>query len=199
MMETSVESHLSAEDVAAYVSHAVSAEERRRIEHHLAECGPCCDEIVAHGYRLSETRRSRWPVAASAGLAAAAVLAGVLLLGPRLGLILSDEEPVFRGAQAPVEQALRPTIGVIAPEDAGVVGKDSVVFVWHPVDADALYSLTLTDGEGSLIWRGTTRDTLLALAPDVRLRDGDRYYWYVDALLATGESPSTGVRRFTAR
>ncbi len=199
MMETPVDSHLSAEDVSAYLSHAVSAEERGRIEHHLAECGSCCDEIVAHGYRLSETRRSRWPMAASAGLAAAAVLAGVLLLGPPLGLILSDEEPVFRGAEAPVEQALRPTIEAVAPEDEGAVAKDSVVFVWHPVDADALYSLTLTDGEGSLTWRGLTRDTLLALAPDVRLRDGEQYYWYVDALLATGESPSTGVRRFTAR
>ncbi len=199
MMETPVDSHLSAEDVAAYLSRAVSAEDRRRIERHLVECGPCCVELVAHGYRLSETRRSRWPVATSAGLAAAAVLAGMLLLGPRVGLILSDEEPVFRGAQALVEDALRPAIEVVAPEEAGVVGKDSVVFVWQSVSADALYSLTLTDEEVSLIWRGTTRDTLLALAPDVRLRDGDQYYWYVDALLATGESPSTGVRRFTAR
>ncbi len=198
-MDTPVDSHLSTEDVAAYLSRAVSDEERRRVERHLVQCGPCCDELVAHGYRLSEGRRSPWPLVASAGLAAAAVLAGVLLLGPRLGVLLSDEEPVFRGAQAPVEETLRPAIEAVAPEDEGAVAKDSVVFVWHPVDADALYSLTLTDGEGSLIWRGTTRDTLLALAPDVRLRDGDQYYWYVDALLATGESPSTGVRRFTAR
>ena len=73
-----------------------------------------------------------------------------------------------------------------------------MLFVWRPAAADAFYSLTLTDREGGLIWRGNTRDTLLALDPDVRLSVDGQYYWYVDALLDSGESPTTGAHRFTA-
>ncbi|UCG76563.1 MAG: hypothetical protein JSV95_04515 [Gemmatimonadota bacterium] len=72
-------------------------------------------------------------------------------------------------------------------------------FVWRPAAVDAFYSLTLTNREGQLVWRGNTRDTLLVLDPEVRLDAGAPYYWYVDALLDTGESPTTGVHRFTAR
>lgn len=193
-----MDSHLSSEDVAAYLSRAVSEEERQRIESHLATCGACCDEIVALGHDLSESR-ARWPMAVRVGLAAAAVLAGVLLLGPRLGLFFSDQEPAFRGSQAALETALRPSIQALAPGSGSAVARDSVLFVWRPAAADAFYSLTLTDREGGLIWRGNTRDTLLALDPDVRLDQGEQYYWYVDALLDGGESPTTGVHRFTAR
>jgi len=197
-MKPPADSHLSAEDVAAYLSREVTEEDRRRIERHLATCAACCDEIVALGHNLSVSR-ARWPMASRVGLAAAAVLAGVLLLGPRFGLFVSDEEPAFRGSQGLLETSLRPSIEALAPGSASAVGRDSVLFVWRPAATDAFYSLTLTDREGGLIWRGNTRDTLLALDPDVRLSVGGQYYWYVDALLDTGESPTTGVHRFTAR
>jgi hypothetical protein len=192
------DAHLSAEDVAAYLSREVTEEDRQRIESHLVTCAACCDEIVALGHNLPESR-ARWPMASRVGLAAAAVLAGVLLLGPGFGLFPSDEEPAFRGSQASLETSLRPSIEALAPGSGSAVGRDSVLFVWRPAAADAFYSLTLTDREGGLIWRGNTRDTLLALNPDVRLSVGDQYYWYVDALLDSGESPTTGVHRFTAR
>ena len=197
-MEQPTDAHLSAEDAAAYLSREVAEEDRQRIETHLVTCAACCDEIVALGHTLSESR-ARWPMASRIGLAAAAVLAGVLLLGPGFGLFVSDEQPAFRGAQAPLETSLRPSIEALAPGNGIAVGRDSVLFVWRPAAADAFYSLTLTDREGGLIWRGNTRDTLLALDPDVRLGVGRQYYWYVDALLDTGESPTTGVHRFRAR
>lgn len=198
-MEQPTNSHLSPEDVAAYLSRAVTEAERQRIERHLVTCAACCDEIVGLGHDILESRAPRWATPGRIGLAAAAVLAGVLLLGPRLGLFVTSREPAFRGSQVPTETMLRPSIEALAPESGTAVNRDSVVFVWRPARGDAFYSLTLTDREGGLIWRGNTRDTLLILDPDVRLSAGSPYYWYVDALLDTGESPTTGVHRFTAR
>lgn len=196
--EQPTDAHLSPEDVAAYLTRAVTEEERLRIERHLVTCPACCDELVALGHGLSETRKP-WVTPMRVGVAAAAVLAGILLLGPRVGLLVPDGEPALRGPQAPLETMLRPSIEALAPEGGSAVDRDSVLFVWRPAAEDSYYSLTLTDREGGLIWRGNTRDTLLTLDSDVRLSAGEEYYWYVDALLDTGESPTTGVHRFTAR
>jgi len=198
-MESSLGDHLSAEDVAAYLNRSVSAGERRRIERHLAACGPCCDELVALGCEVPAQGRGRRVTPVRVGLAAAAVLAGVLLLGPRLATLSSDGGRTFRATQGPADVLPRPSIEALAPEGGTAVDRDSVRFVWRPAAVDAFYSLTLTNREGQLVWRGNTRDTLLVLDPEVRLDAGAPYYWYVDALLDTGESPTTGVHRFTAR
>ncbi len=190
--------HLSAEDVAAYLNGAISSEERSAIEVHLATCGRCCDEIVAHTH-ASEKAGPAWRRPTIAALAAAAAVAGVLLIGPGQRLLISDREPVFRDAQTPVEAVLRPSIVALAPVNQAAVQRDSVRFAWRPIAPDAFYSLTLTDREGNLAWRASTRDTLLPLSPEVTLQHGVTYYWYVDALLPSGESPSTGVHRFTTR
>ena len=190
--------HLSTEEVAAYLNGAISRDERTRIESHLATCGPCCDEVVAHT-QATEKVLPAWRRPTIAALAAAAAVAGVLLVGPGQRLLISDREPVFRDAQTPVEATLRPAIVALAPVNQVAVPRDSILFAWRPIADDAFYSLTLTDSEGNLAWRASTRDTLLALSSEVTLQRGVAYYWYVDALLPSGESPSTGVHRFTTR
>ena len=70
---------------------------------------------------------------------------------------------------------------------------------WRPVAPDVLYRLTLTDPEGDLLLRADTRDTLLILEPDTGLRPGERYRWWVEALLPSGETGSTGAQQFSTR
>ncbi len=191
------DSHLTAEQLAAYLNGAIAKEERMRIEAHLATCGQCCDEVVAHTQAKGVEPAWRRPTLAA--LAAAGVVAGVLLIGPGQRLLISDRQPAFRDAQTPIEVALRPAIVALAPVNHQTVERDSVLFLWKPIAEDAFYSLTLTDREGNLAWRASTRDTLLSLPSEVTLQRGVTYFWYVDALLPTGESPSTGVHRFTTR
>jgi hypothetical protein len=191
-------SHLSAEEVAAYLSRAVSAEERTNIQAHLAVCSRCCDEVAFHAH-LQDVRQPSWKRPTIAVLSAAAVLTGVFLLGPQIGGLLSDDQPRLRDGQAPLERVLRSSMTVLAPEAENPIHRDSVYFAWSPVADDALYGLTLTDPEGGRVWGTTTRDTMLQLPPDIVLGEDSVYFWYVDALLPNGESPSTGVHRFTTR
>jgi hypothetical protein len=191
-------SHLSAEEVAAYLSRAVSTEERTDIQAHLAVCNQCGDEVAFHAH-LQEVRQPSWKRPTIAALSAAAVLAAVFLLGPQLRATLLDDQPRLRDGQAPIERQLRSSIAVLAPDAENPIHRDSVYFAWSPVAPDALYGLTLTDPAGARVWGTTTRDTMLRLPPDIVLGRGSVYFWYVDALLPSGESPSTGAHRFTTR
>lgn len=193
--------HLSAEEVAAYLSRAVSPEEREKIEAHLAACSACCDEVAFHAHLedLEAAHRPSWRRPTIAVLSAAAVLAGVLLIGPQFKATLVGDQPRLREGQASIERELRPTIAVLAPDGDNPVHRDSVYFAWSPVAPDALYGLTLTDPSGARMWGTTTRDTMLQLPSDIVLARGSVYFWYVDALLPSGESPSTGARRFATR
>ncbi len=193
--------HLTAEEVAAYVSGAVEGEAHERMQAHLADCARCSHEVadVVRSVREAGSRpaRRRWLLAA--GLGAAAVLAGVLLVGPRLATSNQDEGRVFRGEQGRPVEVHVPAIDAIEPANGTTVSRDSVRFVWATLDADALYSLTLTNSQGDVLWKGSTRDTTLSVANEVVFRPGQRYFWYVDALYRGSESTSTGAQRFAVR
>ncbi len=193
--------HLTAEEVAAYVSGAVEGKAHGRMQAHLADCARCSHEVadVVRSVRETGSRpaRRRWPLAA--GLGAAAVLAGVLLVGPRLATSNQDEGRVFRGEQGRPAEVHVPAIDAIEPANGTTVSRDSVRFMWATLDADALYSLTLTNSQGDVLWKGSTRDTTLSVANEVVFRPGQRYFWYVDALYQGSESTSTGAQRFAVR
>ena len=87
-------------------------------------------------------------------------------------------------------------IEVRVPPEGSTLVQDSLRFAWVPVADDAFYSFTITDAVGDVIWEGTTSDTSLWLSSRVILEDGERYFWYVDALFGEGRSASTGVREF---
>jgi len=193
--------HLTAEEVAAYVSGAVEGEAHQRMQAHLADCDRCSNEVadVVRSVREAGSRpaRRRWPLVA--GLGAAAMLAGVLLIGPRLATSTRDEGRVFRGDQGRPVEVHVPAIDAIEPANGTMVSRDSVRFMWATLDADALYSLTLTNSQGDVLWKGSTRDTTLSVADEVMFRPGQSYFWYVDALYQGSESTSTGAQRFAVR
>jgi hypothetical protein len=174
--------HLDPGEVAGYVGHRLSAEDRRRVERHLADCETCTEEAAAVA-RLGRRRGTpRWvPYAA-----AAAMIAGVVLLLPR-------------GEQDAAGDRLRDgvaadSIPVVAPADGATVGA-SRALVWRDVPG-ATYRVTVTSSEGDSLWAGHTSDTAVTLPATVTAELGLTRHWYVDALLPDGSSRTTGMRSF---
>jgi len=57
-------SHLTEDEVVAYLGHELTDESLRRVELHLAKCSECRAEIVETREILARPRRLRWPVLA---------------------------------------------------------------------------------------------------------------------------------------
>ena len=189
------ESHLTAEEVAAYLGNDLGEMERERLERHLALCGRCCDELVAVGGLLPRARTRRRRYLVPAGLAAAA-LVGILAIGSQT--VFRGDAPVLRSEDEAV-QMLTIRIEPVSPPEGALVLAGELSFAWRAVAPDILYELVLTDAEGRVLLRGETRSTLVVPGPEVVLRSGARYNWYVDALLPSGETMTTGVQTFTMR
>lgn len=192
----STDSHLTVDEVAAYLDAAAEPAERAQIEAHLADCRPCRDElvVVAEASRRLPSRRPvrvRWAIAGTA--AAAAAIALVLLspvldspTGPRLLRDVGGADPA--GAVTAME--------VVAPEAAENPSTRAVSFVWRAAGPDAQYRLMLTTTEGDPVWTTTTNDTSVALPGAVILEPDAEYFWWVDGLLPDGGTATTGVRGF---
>ena len=130
--------------------------------------------------------------------AAAAALTGVLLLGPSVERDLAERETMLRDGGPGVEEGVR-KFGTVAPLDgARLQSLAGAVFLWRDVAPGAFYSLTVTDERGDLVWSGSTTDTLLRLPADLEVEPGDRYFWFVEALLTDGTTASTDASRFWA-
>lgn len=196
--------------VERYVAGTLPESELADFEEHLIECRRCQEEVqLASALREaflddeapSNTRAvaggTRWlRIGAVGSAAAAAVIAAVLLVGPRARVESDRSDPTRRDsptARLP-EGVLQ--MEIVRPAEEAVVPADSVAFEWRPASVDALYSLTLTDANGDLVWRSTTRYTLVALPRDIALSPGF-YFWYVDARLEDGRTASTGAHTFT--
>ena len=195
MSNESAMSHLSSAEIAAYVDGKLAAEEKGRIQSHLADCSECRAEMTeltdllhAHG------RRKRWALAGS-GVAAAVAVILLFIASP-----LSREAPEqVRAIRSPEGAALReavPTISVAAPAPDATVEQTALVFTWRPVGEGSVYRLAVTDEGGDPVWHGETYDTTALFPSDVVLEKDRIYLWYVDALLADGQTATTGVLRF---
>lgn len=186
--------HLGPEELGTYLDGSLEGAKLSGVEAHLAECGPCRDEAIQVGRLLERGDRDRhrrrlayWV----APTAAAAAIAAVLLLGPTVEDVTRQEGPIFR-ADGPGAIAIA-AVSPVAPIHPSF---DSVLFVWHKIESDVVYQLTLMDEEGAVLWKGTAEDTTLALPADVELRPAARYYWYVDALLELARTATSGVQEF---
>ena len=179
-------SHPSEEEVAAYLSGGLSAEEREALQAHLAECRDCRLQVTTAKRLLrAHSRRPRRLMAGA--LAAAALLAFVVLL-PR------DRARPVRERERDGEPGAVPRLQAVAPPEASTIRRDQLVFTWRSQPGDPLYRITITASNGEAVW---TRDTgvTTAVPPDsLRLTSGARYFWYVDALDAAGLSITSGPR-----
>jgi hypothetical protein len=200
--------HLTEGDLAGYLDRDLSDTERQRVERHLDVCDPCREELVAvaglldgpHAEavgteptpvarpRPSRSRSWRGPLGLI-GLAAAAAIAGLLLVVPASEQLVHDGQDRERIGPEGV-----PSLRTHVPSDGGVVDPGALHFVWADHAADS-YRLTMTAEDGGLVWSVTLADTM-AVPPDtLQLEPGARFFWYVDAMSA-GVVARSGVRSF---
>jgi hypothetical protein len=130
-------------------------------------------------------------------LAAAAVIAGILLVGPSIGRERSDAPGErVRGPDAATRAEALLEIRVITPAADAIVESQALEFAWEAVEDGAVYRLTVTDESGEPLWSQETSGITLRLPAEVDLVPGRLYFWFVDVLLADGRTGSTGVVSF---
>lgn len=182
--------HLSPELIAAYLAHEASAEEHRTVQRHLVACADCRRDVAEAAALTADPRPRRW-IAIAIPAAAAAVALFVLLPG-------QGTRPDGLATRGPGTEGVR-QFSAVMPAEKAPVSVDSLMFLWQSEGPSAHYVLTVTDESGDVVWTAETSDTSLVLPRGVDLKSGNRYYWYVDALLDDARSSTTGVREFTIR
>lgn len=193
--ETPSDAHLDPVEVAAYVDHSVRSDQRDRITRHLVTCAACRAEVVQVERWQRDARLRRRSLLGGAGLAAAAAVAGLLLVHP-----------------ASLSQRVR-GVGPTAPERAGPVGPEvggplrawgtpatstaRPILGWAGAGvAEAQYEVTVVDSAGHPRWTAATAETTATVPDSVRLVPGT-YYWHADALLPDGRTRTTGTQTLT--
>jgi predicted anti-sigma-YlaC factor YlaD len=188
-IESIEDGHLTDELAAGWLDGELTAEERGPVADHLAACDPCREAMAELRQLLKPLKRGRRPVRLLVPAAAAAA-AIIWVAGP----MARDDAERIRGDSGATERTAD-VVQVIAPAE-GALDAGMPRFVWHTAGADVQYTLTLTDEAGSVVWTTSTQDTALTLPASVRLERDRRYFWYVDALLDSGETATSGVLRF---
>jgi hypothetical protein len=187
--------HLTDAELAGYVDHDITPEERRRVEVHIDQCAECRAEIVAlsriahpeaSGAGSGVARRRWWWLPAAA---AAVIVAGVSL--PRLTTTPLSPDTAQRSRRTDADGRSR--FAAVAPASDTTVRDSPLAFTWHATDADA-YRFILTTEGGDPVWRKDTGDTSLVLPDSVALQPGHAYFWQVEAI-AKGITATTEVRR----
>jgi len=182
--------HLTAEDVAAFLDRHITAAERAAVEAHLVDCRVCRDEVTSVR-RLMRTGPTVRRFFIPAGLAAAAAIAFVALTLGRNSDLANER---VRSEATPV--ASEGAIQARLPADNDTISLAPPTMVWSSIAGEPTYRFTLTDASGQPVWTSTSADTSVTLPSQVNLAPRQTYFWYVDALQANGRAASTGVRRF---
>jgi len=185
------EPHLDPEEVARHVADTSPPDERARVEAHLAACDRCTEEVVA-AWRFSSRRRSR-PLLMGFGIAAAALIAGVMFWLPGRSPSAVPGSMV-RGPGTDTALA----IVVVSPADRDSVSPE-VVLTWRSRPNMATYKVSVGGADGDSIWAATTPDTAVPLPDSVVLTPGLDYFWYVDGLMADGRAVTSGIHQFRLR
>ena len=189
LVTTDNTTHLTAEDVAAFLDRHITAAERAAVEAHLAECRLCRDEVTSVR-RLMRTGPTVRRVLIPAGLAAAAAVAFIALTLGR------GPEPSPDRVRSPTTLEANGSIVTRLPADGDTISLVKPAMVWSAIAGEPTYRFTLTDASGQPLWTSTTTDTSVTVPPQVILQSRQTYFWYVDAQRANGRAASTGVRRF---
>jgi anti-sigma factor RsiW len=195
-------SHLSNEQLGAYLDGRLDATGRRAVIAHVADCAECRRELIETRRALDTAPRARGGrlrARLTIGAAAAAALAFVAL-GSWDGARQSTPTDRVRTSGSP--EPGRPAgdaLPTVAPAMAGVVDRRTLRFVWRRLDGGATYRLVVTDEAGDVRWAASTSDTVVLLPDSVILVSGGTYFWYVDALGGGGTPATSGVRRLTVR
>jgi len=186
--------HLSDAELAGYLDHDLSADERRRVETHIDACQACRREVVAllpitqpgepSEVRNVNRQRHWWIPAAAAALVTALAL-------PRLTRNVPGPDVPQRASRVTEAGGLSHLATVTPADDAIVEGR--IVFTWRSTNAD-VYRIDVLTTSGNPVWTTDTGDTTVTLPDSVALQAGQAYFWRVEAI-GTGISATTGVHR----
>lgn len=182
-------SHLTEDEVVAYLGHRLAGEPLRRVELHLARCADCRQEVIEATEIMRSARRVRWPVMVPAAAAAAVAL---LFLGwPQNG----------GTPTRPAQHRESPLVVTTVPAPVAPLGvvADVEQLVWSRVASADRYRLTLYDEAGSVLWRETTTDSLLSLPDSVPIEAGRVYLWKVEARVGWDVWESSELTEFRVR
>jgi anti-sigma factor ChrR (cupin superfamily) len=192
------DTHVSDEELAAWLDRRLEAPGRMRVQAHLVECDECRAVVTEATAALSaKRRRKRMAFLATGGMAAAAL---VLLVVSGTLPISRDTKSTVRGAPPLLTEDVS-RLAALLPEPRAVVPRDSLVFVWQSTPEGTVFQVTVSDERGVMMWDDRTGDTTLALPVAVArsLVPGQIYYWKVEALLPDLRTASTGVNSFIVR
>lgn len=182
--------HPSSEELAAYLSGGLSPDARDAFEKHIAECRPCRMETVSARRLLATGRAKTWHWVIPSAVAAVAAIAFFSTSASRRG-----GEELTREAATRTSAGSAVNVPIVTPADGGSVA-GIPVFTWRAHGAEALYRFSITDVGGTRIWVAETRDTTIALPPDVSLEANREYLWNVDAVDPEGATVTSGTHRF---
>lgn len=191
--------------IAALIDH-VDPERDRTALAHLASCGRCRmqladtarlvrDPSVALEIERVEPARRRTPGVARAAVALVAASLAGLLLWPR---IVNDRGNAASDGAIMRERAITTTA---APSIAGPIGPagpaDSLR--WTSVPRADLYRITIWNREGTVVWEGRTRDTVMALPDTLARMRGVPLLWDVKARTGWDRWVASDLVEFTVR
>lgn len=186
-MNDETRTHLTAEEITRFVQQTLTPDERVSVAAHLDGCERCRSEVVETGRVVrAPPSRSRWLYAVPALAAAAAV---VFFAIPRSSSVANGT--ALRGADERI-----PRVAVVAPSNDAEISSESLTFIWRAAGEGAQYTLTVTGTTGRVVLGQPTVDTTLTLSVTSALERGQTFLWYVDAVLANGESATSGIHRF---
>lgn len=189
------ETHVTDEELAAYLDGGLDTAVRAQTEAHLLACDDCRNLVAGAGRFLPpQASRIRRVLLLTGGLAAAAVL--TLMLVPRTRA--PDLTSPTRDAEVVGPTGLN--FAADAPPADASVRVDTLVFRWTAIGNGTTYQLTVSDPTGAIVWSEQTTRTSLPLPESAAslFEPGHTYYWRVDALLSDLRSASTGPRRLIA-
>ena len=161
---------------------------------HVMACADCRREFellraIEQGGRAAGVAavpmRARRAVRLGVGLAIAAGLGAVALLGPwREGRVGDPGPDVVRDATSGV--------AVVTPAEGATVAPGALALAWRPVPGARTYTVEVLGADGAVRLDRTTSDTLATLDA-ATLAPGD-YRWWVRARLDGGERRSVPRR-----
>jgi hypothetical protein len=183
--------HLTYDEISAYLDGAMSTDHRRRTEGHLETCDDCRREVIASRDALATAPSVRnprslpWKRYAIGAVAGLAVVIG-LSIGKR-----NEAKDTQRDTPAP-----RREVSIITPADGSIVGNDRRL-MWHSIATDATYRVTIGDDQAQPVYSTTAQDTSIVIPSSVAMAHGKKFVWYVDAIRPDGVTATSGVRSFT--
>ncbi|MEX1140069.1 MAG: hypothetical protein WEB33_09735 [Bacteroidota bacterium] len=206
--------HASEAEILLYLEDKLNAESIERMKNHFSECARCREQLVIllrlplvldsvevpgiDDRVLAKAREIKIPqrpillnvVRSPYGRLVLAVVV-VAVTGVSYFLLEQPLEPSrFR------DRTAVPHVFSVHPPEGGTVQDPSPRFSWSPVKRSVGYVVTVYHENGTILWQGTSTDTLSILPVDVVLERGKTYLWKIESFLPDGSTYESRLNAF---